>query len=1274
MEAKSDHSRRFRCGGTVSPSDYWWPHCIWSHDPTPQLGTQFLPSLCSSQWCGLPWRWRWTSCSDQVLDSLHAFHSDHATSRRYPTRATYATSWKIVSEGRGPIKYPHRMCCGWQPFGPLRTWDIKDNDLYMCLSSWTVPDTANSTQYLSHTAKSTTTVPLRTLSGFRSWWQPQSGSRPCTESARLLVERGRCLYPSPVVSAGGFNKIKVDQCFPGYFCPFGGTFGSNSSRVRLMLEMNGLMVEKTMLFCNSTLPLPLAAALLRMEMKQRTHCNWCKGLGLVLRGGSSSPPPVLAVQWALSLLMSFTFQLSTALSPSTELLLCLSFNSSKAFGNGQRTHTQLHCTRWKCHIFEQAPDRSRQVTATDQLILLDIEIYKHGATTPGKHIRRVIWSRRLMNRQAMLSSTASVSLCEAPGTTCELSINRHVWVEGDTANRHVLHGDFIRLRIDAASPSEELHMALCDQEFADAQRYVFGRSPSRSPTPSDSVLHAEGSSEEVASPSLLQLSATVTSLASFRHSDHRVIADRSRINERLKGANEPHVHDLWCAPSSPSDPLGFPDQRPVRHHVTLADKIEGPTNLRIPCGHLEFLRTQILDADLGPVLDRGQVVKWHDATLQAFATTPDWDGEPVHCYSFYTDGSSIRTADGRVGASAVVLILHTEQGARFGGIRAYSVPGWATAPRSEALAMLLALLWAHQVGHLHPNDTPFRVDIGYDCLSAGHAAAGQWAIRSNVDIQHHCRALTQWLHQRFGECITFYHIASHTGHAWNECVDAVTWSVVNGWMGSCLPIDVLQQLTLDNRHPTLTSWLWMLEASLQGAPGGPRIDNNSFVIDVAAPFKTAPSAAGHPIMVRQHQEPHVKPGSMSDVILSAATANVLTLYPGGERPGAYVSARHEQLMRQCSDQGLHIVGVQETRSRLNGYYEGVHYHVISAPASSAGVGGTQLWISRVFKFGLKEFTVSHRWIQVFHSTSQSLCVAFGAPWLRLMIVVGHAPSGGDEPSEAFWRTLTHGIPQSHRLWPTVYLLDANARVGTIHSEAIGSWGATEEKSNGELFHQWLIDNRLFLPQTFEAHHSGPHDTWEHGRGVRARLDYVALDESLRHPSLRTSVLEDLDLGIQRLDHMAVRADIPLRVADIEATKRVKSSRNAMKSSRIASTGLIPWQVDVHTHATLLAQQTSTHGSGTVWKRKTHLQDDTWTLIQWKRYHWKRCNQLRTAIGQSKMRLWFRAWKHVRHAGCTEEGASWFHQAHIQYAFHSHHLSRLAPLVAQQVKKRWHPIL
>ena len=212
-------------------------------------------------------------------------------------------------------------------------------------------------------------------------------------------------------------------------------------------------------------------------------------------------------------------------------------------------------------LFEQAPDRNRQAAPTDQLILLDIEIYSHGETTPGKHIRRVLWSRRLINRQAMLSLTASVSLCEVPGTTCELSINSHIWLEEDTANRHVLHGDFIRLRIDAASPSDELHMALCEQESADAQRYVYGRSPSRSPTPSDSLQPDEEDepSEEAASLSLFQISAVVTPTTkiSKQQGDNRprdILQDVTNVigTDTHKVSVDPHVTDRWCGGWRPS--------------------------------------------------------------------------------------------------------------------------------------------------------------------------------------------------------------------------------------------------------------------------------------------------------------------------------------------------------------------------------------------------------------------------------------------------------------------------------------------------------------------------------------------------------------------------------------------------------------------------------------------------------------------------------------------------------------------------------------------------
>ena len=117
---------------------------------------------------------------------------------------------------------------------------------------------------------------------------------------------------------------------------------------------------------------------------------------------------------------------------------------------------------------------------------------------------------------------------------------------------------------------------------------------------------------------LLQLCATATSTGS--PSNTLLVGDRSngvtngtdgsRVNVGLKEMSEPHVDDLWCALAPPADSLGLLDQLPIRHTASpLADKIEGPINLRIPCGHLEFLRTQLLDADLGPILDRGPSCK-----------------------------------------------------------------------------------------------------------------------------------------------------------------------------------------------------------------------------------------------------------------------------------------------------------------------------------------------------------------------------------------------------------------------------------------------------------------------------------------------------------------------------------------------------------------------------------------------------------------------------------------------------------------------------------------
>ena len=80
------------------------------------------------------------------------------------------------------------------------------------------------------------------------------------------------------------------------------------------------------------------------------------------------------------------------------------------------------------------------------------------------------------------------------------------------------------------------------------------------------------------------------------------------------------------------------------------------------------------------------------------------------------------------------------------------------------------------------------------------------------------------------------------------------------------------------------------------------------------------------------------------------TANVLTLYPGDRGCGNFVSARQEALMHQMHEEGIHFVGIQESRSGFDGYIDSEHYHTLSAPATQRGVGGVQLWIAKQFHF------------------------------------------------------------------------------------------------------------------------------------------------------------------------------------------------------------------------------------------------------------------------------------------------------------------------------------
>ena len=116
----------------------------------------------------------------------------------------------------------------------------------------------------------------------------------------------------------------------------------------------------------------------------------------------------------------------------------------------------------------------------------------------------------------------------------------------------------------------------------------------------------------------------------------------------------------------------------------------------------------------------------------------------------------------------------------------------------------------------------------------------------------------------------------------------------------------------------------------------------------------------------------------------------------------------------------------------------------------------------------------------------------------LAFLTYHAPHSKRPLKEAqdFWTDITQlaltATLNHHQL---VFMGDANARVGTPISAAVGPLAADEQCPLGALLHKALLELQLILPATFDRWFIGSrHATWTSNLGTAHRIDYVAVPE------------------------------------------------------------------------------------------------------------------------------------------------------------------------------------
>ena len=234
--------------------------------------------------------------------------------------------------------------------------------------------------------------------------------------------------------------------------------------------------------------------------------------------------------------------------------------------------------------------------------------------------------------------------------------------------------------------------------------------------------------------------------------------------------------------------------------------------------------------------------------------------------------------------------------------------------------------------------------------------------------------------------------------------------------------------------------------------------------------------------------------------------------------------------------GADIVCTQEARH--DSQKSGQHFEVFAA-AAAQGHGGVQLWIH-------KKLGIPANRIRVTSSSSRHILAAIRYTSLRLDILVGHAPVQDEQgKQDMWWREITamvQGRPQPRA--DLVALLDANGRVGSISSLAVGAV-EPQEDAGGELLHDFLGKCDLVAANTFDG--TGRR-TWVQTKGQEARIDYVVCPQR-GLPMLHRAETADFSLAIaDKEDHRPLFAKFVLR-EECEMADEGKADSSRIKFDR-----------------------------------------------------------------------------------------------------------------------------
>ena len=384
-------------------------------------------------------------------------------------------------------------------------------------------------------------------------------------------------------------------------------------------------------------------------------------------------------------------------------------------------------------------------------------------------------------------------------------------------------------------------------------------------------------------------------------------------------------------------------------------------------------------------------------------------------------------------------------------------------------------------------------------------------------------------------------IRAHLGNPWNELADCVAkHAAKTGSQIGTVPWNQMKEFVHETQE---REWAWWQDANDAMRQAFPPLHQN-LVMQIPGP-----DCQKEVVLSRD-----ATPDYNATFQISTCSINVLAL---DEKESGYQGSRSLRLDTQMHERDINMIGLQEART-VKGQRVTDHYTVFSSGGS--GLKGKQflgceVWLHK-FKplltteqgqnFFLKDFQVA-----TVCADERRMMLYLTGP-INLLLASLHAPCLSSRHSateiQAWWNE-TSRVLAKYRHGNIIVCCDANAPLADEETSSYGLNGSEEMNAQGFMFQDFLLENQLAVPSTFDVH-SGSHGTWKHPRGSLLRRDYVLVAGTLLPAVTQSQVIQDCDLGFSHTDHFPILCNLRCLVRVGGKDERIKWDRLKFKDQEI----------------------------------------------------------------------------------------------------------------------------